>query len=156
VTAVVVLPAAGTAQLVAKQRGFGDTPFEAAKTAATNAALLGSSAKGLGSFFPTLEKLQMGSPYVMAVYTSAVASEFISSTGKEVLPIGGFSGTIPEPTISQLESMIRAGKFHLVLLIGGHDPRLTWIASHCQHAGPGGGAVGLFFCTPKDAPAPRA
>ena len=56
----------------------------------------------------------MGSPYVMAVYTSAVASEFISASGKEFLPIGGFTGSIPEPTISQLEGMIRAGKFHLV------------------------------------------
>ncbi len=154
-TAIIVIPASGAAQLVASQRGFGDTPFESAKAAATNATLLGSSSRGLGSFLPTLEKLQMGSPYVMAVYTSAVASEFISATGKEILPIGGFSGTIPEPTISQLEDMIRTGKFHLVLLIGGHDPRLAWIASHCQHAGPGGGAVGLFFCSPKDAPALR-
>lgn len=87
----------------------------------------------------------------MAVYTSAVASEFISATGKEILPIGGFSGTIPEPTISQLEGRIRAGKFHLVLLIGGHDPRLTWIASHYQLAGPSP----PFFCTSKDAPGAR-
>ncbi len=86
----------------------------------------------------------MGSPYVMAVYTSAVASEFISATGKEILPIGGFSGTIPEPTVGQLEGMIRAGKFHLVLLIGGDDPRLTWIASHCQHLGP---EVGPSACS---------
>jgi 4-amino-4-deoxy-L-arabinose transferase-like glycosyltransferase len=154
--AILVIPASGTAQLVAKQRGFGDTPFESAKSAATNAALLGSSSRGLGSFFPLLEKLQMGSPYVMAVYTSAVASEFISATGKEVLPIGGFSGTIPEPTVSQVEGMIRARKFHLALLIGGgHDPRLSWIASHCRHVGPGGGTVGLFICTPNDAPVAR-
>jgi 4-amino-4-deoxy-L-arabinose transferase-like glycosyltransferase len=152
-SAIVILPASGTAQLLAKQRAFGDTPFESAKTAATNAALLGSSSRGLGSFLPSLEKLQMGSPYVMAVYTSAVASGFISATGKEILPIGGFSGTIPEPTIGQLEGMIRAGKFHIVLLIAGDDGRLTWIASHCQHAGPGGGTSGLFFCNPHDAPA---
>jgi 4-amino-4-deoxy-L-arabinose transferase-like glycosyltransferase len=153
--AVLVLPASGSAQLVAKQRGFSDTPFESAKTAALYEALLGTSSKGFGSFLPQLEKLQMGAPYVMAVYTSAVASEFISATGKEILPIGGFTGAIPEPTIGQLEGIIRAGKFHLVLLLGNHDPRLTWIASHCQHAGPGGGAVGLFFCSPKDAPLAR-
>jgi 4-amino-4-deoxy-L-arabinose transferase-like glycosyltransferase len=150
--AILVIPASGSAQIVSKQRGFGDTPFESAKAAATNAVLLGSSSKGFGSFLPTLEKLQMGSPYVMAVYTSAVASEFISATGKEILPIGGFSGTIPEPTINQLEDMIRAGKFHLALLIGGgHDPRLKWIATHCGHLGPGG-AIGLFICTPNDVP----
>ena len=95
----------------------------------------------------------MGSPYVMAVYTSAVASIFTSASGKEFLPIGGFTGSIPEPTLGQLEGMIRASKFHLVLLTGGHDPRLTWIAHHCQHLGPGGGSVGLFTCQPADAPA---
>jgi hypothetical protein len=99
-----------------------------------------------------LEKLQGDSPYVMAVYTSAVAAGFISASGKEILPIGGFTGTIPEPTIAQLEGMIRTGRFHLALLIGGHDPRLTWIASHCQHLGPGGGTSGLFICKPNDVP----
>jgi 4-amino-4-deoxy-L-arabinose transferase-like glycosyltransferase len=153
--AILVLPGSGSAQLVADQRGFSHTPFESAKTAALYNALLGTSSKGFGSFLPQLEKLQMGAPYVMAVYTSAVASEFISATGKEILPIGGFTGAIPEPTIGQLEGMIRAGKFHLALLLGNHDPRLTWIASHCQHVGPGGGAAGLFICTPKDAPAAR-
>jgi hypothetical protein len=89
----------------------------------------------------------------MAVYTSAVASVFTSASGKEFLPIGGFTGSIPEPTISQLEGMIRASKFHLVLLTGGHDPRLTWIAHHCHHLGPGGGSFGLFICRPADAQA---
>lgn len=51
--------------------------------------------------------------------------------------------------------MIRAGKVHLALLLGSHDPRLTWIAFHCWHLGQGGGAVGLFFCTPNDVAAAR-
>jgi 4-amino-4-deoxy-L-arabinose transferase-like glycosyltransferase len=148
--AILVIPGSASALLVSERRGVSDTPFESAKTAALYDALLGSSAKGFGSFLPQLEKLQMGAPYVMAVYTSAVASEFILASGKEVLPIGGFTGNIPEPTINQLKSMIRTGKFHLALLIGGHDPRLTCIASHCRHLGPGGGVVGLFFCTPND------
>ena len=96
--AILVIPASASALLVAEQRGFADTPFESAKTAATDNALLAASSKRTRSFLPQLEKLQMGSPYVMAVYTSAVASGFISSTGKEILPIGGFTGTIPEPT----------------------------------------------------------
>jgi 4-amino-4-deoxy-L-arabinose transferase-like glycosyltransferase len=151
--AVLFLPASGAGLLVSQHRAFSDTPFESAKTAALYDVLLGSTSKGIGSFLPQLEKLQMGSPYVMAVYTSAVASEFISASGKEILPIGGFTGSIPEPTISQLEGMVRTGKFHLALLIGGHDPRLTWIATHCRHLGPGGAAVGLFICEPNDVPA---
>ena len=151
--AMVVAPVTGSAQLVADQQGFSGTPFQPASTTALYKALFGTSS-GAGSFLPQLEKLQMGSPYVMAVYTSAVASVFVSATGKEILPIGGFTGTIPEPTVSQLGTMIRAGKFHLALLTGGHDPRLTWIASHCRHLG-GGGAVGLFLCEPGDVPAAR-
>jgi 4-amino-4-deoxy-L-arabinose transferase-like glycosyltransferase len=146
-----VLPATASSFLVSRQWGIGDTPFEPASVAVQNHVLLASSA-GLGGILPMLEKLQGGSPYVMAVYTSAVAAGFISASGKEILPIGGFTGTIPEPTLAQLEGMIRTGMFHLALLIGGHDPRLTWIASHCQHLGPGGGTSGLFICNPNDAP----
>ena len=150
--ALLVIPAAGAFQLASDHQGFTNTPFESKKTTAQYAALLGlSSSKEAASIVPVFEKLQMDSPYVMAVYTSAVASIFIAASGKEFLPIGGFTGSIPEPTISQLEGMIRVGKFHLALLTGGHDPRLTWIAHHCQHLGPGGGSVGLFTCQPADA-----
>jgi 4-amino-4-deoxy-L-arabinose transferase-like glycosyltransferase len=151
--AVLVIPATGSVLLASDHQGFTNTPFESRQTTALYEALLGlSSAKESAKILPIFEKLQGGSPYVMAVYTSAVASEFISASGKEFLPIGGFTGSIPEPTISQLEGMIRANKFHLVLLTGGHDPRLTWIARHCQHLGPGGGSFGLFVCRPADAP----
>jgi 4-amino-4-deoxy-L-arabinose transferase-like glycosyltransferase len=150
--AALVIPATASALLVYRQEGIGDTPFESAPVAAQNHVLLASSG-GLGGILPTLEKLQGGSPYVMAVYTSAVAAGFISVSGQEILPIGGFTGTIPEPTLTQLEEMIRTGKFHLALLIGGgHDPRLEWIASHCSHLGPGSGTLGLFICRPNDAP----
>jgi 4-amino-4-deoxy-L-arabinose transferase-like glycosyltransferase len=152
--AILVIPASGAVLLASDHQGFTNTPFESEKTTAMYDALLGlSSAKESASIIPVFEKLQMGSPYVMAVYTSAVASIFTAASGKEFLPIGGFTGSIPEPTISQLKGMIRASKFHLVLLTGGHDPRLTWIADHCQHLGPGGGSFGLFTCQPADAQA---
>jgi 4-amino-4-deoxy-L-arabinose transferase-like glycosyltransferase len=150
--AIIVIPASASGVLVANGQGYADTPFESAKTVAVNDALLGaSSSKSIGALLPTFEKLSGNSPYVMAVYTSAVAATFIAASGKEILPIGGFTGTIPEPTTGQLASMIREGKFHLVLLTGGHDPRLTWIASHCSHPGQGRSTSGLFFCMPKDA-----
>ncbi len=146
--AVLVIPATGSALVVSQQRGAFDTPFESAKTAAQWNALLGSS-KAIGSFLPQLEKLQMGSPYVMAVYTSAVASEFIDVSGKEILPIGGFTGSIPEPTVSQLKSYIRQGKFHVVLVLGkSRDPRMLWITSHCQSHSI------VYVCTPGDVPVP--
>ena len=40
---------------------------------------------------------------------------FIYDSGLEALPIGGFTGTIPAPTLAQLQADVRAGRFHLVL-----------------------------------------
>ena len=51
----------------------------------------------------------------MATETSALAAPFIFVSGQEVLPIGGYTGTIPEPSLATLESMVRKGTFHLVL-----------------------------------------
>jgi hypothetical protein len=151
--AVLVIPASGAVLIASSHQGYENSAFESTKTTAMYNSLSGlSSGKAASAILPIFEKLQGGSPYVMAVYTSAVASIFIAASGKEFLPIGGFTGSTPEPSISQLEGMIRAGKFHLVLLTGEHDLRLMWIAHHCQHLGPGGGATGLFTCSPGDAP----
>ncbi len=68
----------------------------------------------------------------MATQTSVLASPFIYASGEEVVPIGGYTGTIPEPSLAQLQSMIRAGDFHLVLQSRtATDPRLVWVAHHC-------------------------
>jgi hypothetical protein len=140
--------------LVDEGRSFADTPFEPASTADLFGALLASSGSGIGAAAKGLERLQLEPRTWMAVYRSAVASEFTDATGREVLPIAGFSGTIPQPTLGQLESDIRAGEFHLVLLLGkNHDPRLVWIATHCRPLGAGG--FGIYLCSPADAPVAR-
>jgi 4-amino-4-deoxy-L-arabinose transferase-like glycosyltransferase len=142
--AIVVVPATGSAFLANDRRGIGDTPFESAATAETYASLL-AAGTGQASIATIFERLEHGAPYLMAVQSSAVASTFIDATGREVLPIGGFTGTIPSPTLSQLKSDIRAGKFHVVLTLGkSTDPRLLWIRSHCRSVGP------LAICTPAD------
>jgi hypothetical protein len=68
----------------------------------------------------------------MATQTSALAAPFIYESGLEVLPIGGFTGTIPEPTLANLRAEIRQGRFHLVLQSPAvRDPRFRWVAGHC-------------------------
>ena len=48
------------------------------------------------------------------------------------MPIGGFTGTIPEPSLSRLKAMISQGDFHLVIQAPTvTDPRLVWVAEHC-------------------------
>ena len=52
--------------------------------------------------------------------------------GDEVLPIGGFTGTGPSPTVDQVRAAIAHGEFHLVLTFPSTDPRIAWIAQHSQ------------------------
>jgi hypothetical protein len=76
---------------------------------------------------------------------------FIDDSGLEALPIGGFTGTIGSPTLSQLKADIGAGQFHLVLAATSTDPRLRWIAAHCRRLGRTSAHLHVYFCLPTDA-----
>jgi hypothetical protein len=68
-----------------------------------------------------------------------------------VLPIGGFTGTQPTPTLSQLRGDIAAGRFHLVLAFPSGDPRLAWVAGHCRRLPGGPPPFVSYYCRPADA-----
>ena len=111
-----------------------------------------------------LQNLRQGAPWVMAAQTAVLPSVIIYDSGLEALPIGGLTGTIPSPTLSQLQADIRAGRFHLVWIATADDPRLKWIAAHCLRpskryywcgtgTGPGGPRpVGTSTSTPVSTP----
>ena len=105
----------------------------------------------MASTIPRLEAVQFGAPYLLAAQSSALASVFIYDSGLEALPIGGFTGTIPAPTLRQLQADIRAGQFHLVLAAASADPRLQWIGAHCRRAGRATARLHSYFCLPAGA-----
>ena len=85
---------------------------------------------------PTLEHVRNGARYLMATETAALAAPFIFYSGLEVLPIGGFTGTIPSPSLRDIVALVRHNVFHLVLQAPStSDPRLRWIAEHCLDVG---------------------
>ena len=57
----------------------------------------------------TIESVRRGTPDLMAAQTSAVAAPYIYATGDEVLPLGGYTGTTPAPSVAQTRSMIARG-----------------------------------------------
>jgi len=84
---------------------------------------------------------------------SAVAAPFIYNSGREVVPIGGFTGTIPEPSGAALLSMIRKGDFHIVIQSPTvTDPRLLAVAQRCfpfssgAAAAPGAPRFAVYYC----------
>jgi hypothetical protein len=67
--------------------------------------------------------------------TSALAALYILASGREVLPIGGFTGAIPEPTLAQIRSDFRVGRARLAIVPvvpPGNDQRVVWIRTHCR------------------------
>jgi hypothetical protein len=87
----------------------------------------------------------------MAVQSAAVASVFAYPTGDEVLPIGGFTGTGPSPTLDRLRADVAAGRFHVVLAFPSTDPRLEWVDAHCQASPSKDPTFQVHYCTPADA-----
>jgi 4-amino-4-deoxy-L-arabinose transferase-like glycosyltransferase len=152
--AVMAVPAAASVSIVANRLGPFDTPFETAGASAL-ARQLGGVAGQTEPLLPTLENAARGAPDLMATQTSAVAAPFIYDSGREVLPIGGYTGTIPEPSLAALKSMIARGDFHLVIQAPTVTySRLMWIADHCFNlnsgtgptTAPGGLRFATYFC----------
>jgi 4-amino-4-deoxy-L-arabinose transferase-like glycosyltransferase len=91
-------------------------------------------------------------PIPMATDSSILAAPYILATGREILPIGGFQGGIPAPTLAQLQQYVGSGQVRAMLIPrASSDPRIVWIRNHCaapQQAGSeAGGATALYDCS---------
>jgi 4-amino-4-deoxy-L-arabinose transferase-like glycosyltransferase len=129
--AMIVVPAVATASVIANTLGAFDTPFQPTAVTAFTRSFFGAPLSAV-STLPRIEATRNGAPDLMATETSVLAAPFIYATGQEVLPIGGYTGTAPSPTVSTLRSMVASGRFHLVLAgAASTDDRITWIASRC-------------------------
>jgi 4-amino-4-deoxy-L-arabinose transferase-like glycosyltransferase len=62
-----------------------------------------------------------GASYLLAVQSWTEASPYILATGREVLPLGGFSGSVPVPTLSRVRQLVATGQLRFFLL-GGASP----------------------------------
>ena len=152
--ALVLVPAAASVLLVVRGQGVFDTPFESARTAAgveeTFVEVPILVARGL----PGIEKTRGDAPDLMAVQSAAIASVFSYPSGEEVLPIGGFTGAMPWPTVDQLRDDVARGQFHLVLTLPSPDSRVAWLARHCQRLKGALAPIQSYYCVPVDAGRP--
>jgi hypothetical protein len=129
--ATLIVPAVASATVVTSGLGPFQTPFEPARETADITAFL-SAGFEIGPALVTLERANAADPYLMATQTSVLAAPFIWASGQEVLPIGGFTGTMPEPTLATLQHLVKTGFVSTFLQSPTTtDPRLTWIARHC-------------------------
>jgi hypothetical protein len=57
--------------------------------------------------------------WVAATIGSQTASGYQLATGKSVMPIGGFNGSDPSPTLAQFQQYVAQGKIHYFIAGGG-------------------------------------
>jgi 4-amino-4-deoxy-L-arabinose transferase-like glycosyltransferase len=59
---------------------------------------------------------RQGAPYLLATGSWSQAAPYILATGAEVLPMGGFSGTVPSPTLQRVQHLVAGGQLRFFLL----------------------------------------
>jgi 4-amino-4-deoxy-L-arabinose transferase-like glycosyltransferase len=134
--AVGFVPAATVADVVAVGLGPFATPYQSkATTYLTQVApeRFQSRATSLDrQIDPLPENFLVG-----AFYTSGAAGGLIMMTGHEFLPIGGFTGGAPVPTLGRIEQLVDEGEIRLafVPLDATSDRRVAWIVQHCSKVG---------------------
>jgi 4-amino-4-deoxy-L-arabinose transferase-like glycosyltransferase len=95
------------------------------------------------------------------------ASAYILATAQEVLPMGGFSGSVPEPTLARVRQLVATGQLRFFLFgTAGGGPGggrgasaaqvVSWVESACAAvpAQDYGAATGvstgtLYQCRPR-------
>jgi 4-amino-4-deoxy-L-arabinose transferase-like glycosyltransferase len=93
--------------------------------------------------------------------TSQAAGFDILATGREFLPVGGFTGVVPAPTVSQFERLVAQGRISRATVTTQpltRSPVLLWVMDHCRRVegiadpGPPPHTNTVYQCTPQDAP----
>jgi 4-amino-4-deoxy-L-arabinose transferase-like glycosyltransferase len=59
-----------------------------------------------------------GAGYLLAVGSWEEAGQYILATGQEVMDLGGFSGSVPSPTLAQVKNLVQTGQLKFFLVSG--------------------------------------
>jgi 4-amino-4-deoxy-L-arabinose transferase-like glycosyltransferase len=135
---LLVLPAGASASVVMRGLGPFDTPFESHRISTATQAGAANWAR-ITMITQRFELQQPGIRILFGTDTSGQAAPFILASGREVLPIGGYLGGAPAPTLATLRSDISRGYVHLFLLPirpVSPDPRVRWIEANCRQQQP--------------------
>ncbi len=66
--------------------------------------------------------------------TSAATGYYIMATGHEFLPVGGFTGRVPAPSLAEFTQLVAEGRVQRVTVTTNpltRAPDLRWVVSHC-------------------------
>lgn len=82
-----------------------------------------------------LRKHNTGEEYLFATLTTVTAAPYIINTDESVMALGGFNGTDPILTVSDLKKLVKEGKVKYFLLLeknSGNTELVSWIKKNGQ------------------------
>jgi 4-amino-4-deoxy-L-arabinose transferase-like glycosyltransferase len=153
--AALLVPSVASATVVTGGLGPFDTPFEPASVTMvtqTDIRRAQDRAATVARAFVALAR-RSKTHILFITDTSALAAPYILASGREVLPIGGFIGAAPAPTLKQIQLDVAFGRVKYALVPAEPpepDQRVKWITSHCHEVGldpPAPVRFGLFDCS---------
>jgi len=71
---------------------------------------------------------------VEVLETSGLAGYYIMATGREFLPVGGFTGRVPAPSLAEFTHLVAEGRIVRVTVATRpltRTPDLRWVVAHC-------------------------
>ncbi len=129
--AMALLPLSGSLDIVAAGLGPFDTPFESTSVSQVTQVEPKETLQSVRSGLALLLDVNKDDRYVAATFTSIIAAPLIIDTGREFEPIGGFTGTIPVPSVKTLREQVDLGRLQTIITPDVADPRVDWTRAHC-------------------------
>jgi 4-amino-4-deoxy-L-arabinose transferase-like glycosyltransferase len=135
--ALVSSSAWASGSLVVAGLGPFDTPYQSPKITYLSQGL---PAYTRTATWPLLVEFAENTPPTVAAdvfESSFLASEDIFATGHEFLPVGGFSGQVPAPSVPQFIHYVATGRvFAATAAVAprSHNPVIIWVIEHCTKA----------------------
>jgi hypothetical protein len=145
--------------VVAHELGPFDSPYQSARQTALEQQgwhLDLTATPAVSTYADTLPPAQS----VNTRETSAEAGIYVWQTGREFLPVGGFSGQVPSTSLDAYLAYIRQGRV-VAVTVSVHpltrNPAMVWTMAHCAPQRfeapftPTGRHYRLYVCSPADA-----
>ncbi len=130
-TSMLVLPGVACALMVVRGLGPFAAPYEPASATVTRA----TARRSRVAAEQAIEELSStySTPIPLVTDSSILAAPYILATGREILPIGGYQGGVPAPSLSEIQRRIAAEEVRIFVVppVSG-DPRIVWITTHCK------------------------
>ncbi|MEN9753406.1 MAG: hypothetical protein RL670_1097 [Actinomycetota bacterium] len=149
--------------------GFGGGPNGGMRPGGPGAGAPGGGFGGFGAqdnstLIKYLQDSLGGAKYLLVTFGAQSAASFTTATGDNILPVGGFDGQDPAPTLAQFKAMVAKGEIKYVMTggngggpggPGGRGGQAStgtsssiqdWVTSNCQLDSNAPGNATLYVC----------